>query len=73
MFPSARRLPWLLVNMVVGLISALIVTQFEDTIAQVAVLAALMPIIAGGRQREHPDGDDRGCARWRWTKSTSAT
>jgi magnesium transporter len=46
--PSARRrLPWLLVNMVVGLFSALIVTQFEDTIAQVAVLAALMPVIAG--------------------------
>jgi magnesium transporter len=46
--PSARRrLPWLLVNMAVGLVSALIVTQFEDTIAKVAVLAALMPVIAG--------------------------
>ena len=47
-FDSARRrLPWLVVNMAVGLVSAFIVTRFEDTIAQVAVLAALMPIIAG--------------------------
>ena len=47
-FDSARRrLPWLIVNMLVGLCSAFIVTQFEDTIAKVAVLAALMPIIAG--------------------------
>jgi magnesium transporter len=47
-FESARRrLPWLIVNMAVGLCSAFIVTQFEDTIAKVAVLAALMPIIAG--------------------------
>jgi magnesium transporter len=44
---ARRRLPWLLVNMVVGLFSAFIVTRFEDTIAKVAVLAALMPIIAG--------------------------
>lgn len=44
---ARRRLPWLLVNMAVGLLSAFIVTQFEDTIAKVAVLAALMPIIAG--------------------------
>jgi len=44
---ARRRLPWLLVNMVVALCSALVVTQFEDTIAKVAVLAALMPVIAG--------------------------
>lgn len=44
---ARRRLPWLIVNMMVGLCSALIVTRFEDTIAKVAVLAALMPIIAG--------------------------
>ncbi|MBI5288599.1 MAG: magnesium transporter [Chloroflexi bacterium] len=44
---ARRRLPWLLVNMAVGLCSALIVTRFENTISKVAVLAALMPIIAG--------------------------
>jgi magnesium transporter len=44
---ARRRLPWLIVNMFVGLGSAFIVTQFEETIAKVAVLAALMPIIAG--------------------------
>lgn len=44
---ARRRLPWLIVNMAVGLMSAFIVTRFEDTIAKVAVLAALMPIIAG--------------------------
>jgi magnesium transporter len=44
---ARRRLPWLIVNMLVGLGSAFIVTRFEDTIAKVAVLAALMPVIAG--------------------------
>jgi magnesium transporter len=44
---ARRRLPWLIVNMGVALISALVIAQFEDTIAKVAALAAFMPVIAG--------------------------
>jgi magnesium transporter len=42
-----RRLPWLAVNMCVALAAAFVVSRFEHTIAQVAALAALMPVIAG--------------------------
>jgi magnesium transporter len=44
---ARRRLPWLVVNMGVAMIAAVIVSQFEHTIAQVAALAVFMPIIAG--------------------------
>ena len=60
-FESARRrLPWLIVNMVVGSRAAFIVSRFEDTIAQVA--GACRPHAdhrRPGRQRRRPDGDDR--------------
>lgn len=42
-----RRVPWLLVNLTFGFLSALIVSTFEGTISRVAALAAFMPIIAG--------------------------
>lgn len=42
-----RRVPWLLINLTFGFLSALIVSTFEGTISQVAALAAFMPIIAG--------------------------
>jgi magnesium transporter len=42
-----RRVPWLAVNMCVALVAAGIVSLFEDTIAKVAALAAIMPIVAG--------------------------
>ncbi len=41
------RLPWLALNLVTALISAAVLSVFEDTIAQVAVLAAFFPIVAG--------------------------
>ena len=44
---ARRRIPWLAVNMCVALMSAFVVSRFEDTIAKVAALAALMPVIAG--------------------------
>lgn len=44
---ARRRLPWLAANMCVALLSAFVVSRFESTIAQVAALAALMPVIAG--------------------------
>lgn len=42
-----RRVPWLVVNMGVALCAALVVSLFEDTIAKVAAVAAIMPVIAG--------------------------
>jgi len=41
------RLPWLILNLVTALLSAAILSIFEETIAQVAVLAAFFPIVAG--------------------------
>jgi magnesium transporter len=42
-----NRLPWLMVNMVTAFFVSSIVAKFEGTIAQAAVLAAFMPIVAG--------------------------
>jgi magnesium transporter len=41
------RLPWLMVNTLTAFLAASIVSLFEATIAQAAILAALMPIVAG--------------------------
>lgn len=40
------RLPWLVMNVLNSAISAFVVHLFEGTIAQMALLAALMPIVA---------------------------
>ncbi|WKZ29136.1 MAG: magnesium transporter [Patescibacteria group bacterium] len=42
-----RRLPWLLVNLATAVLAASVVAQFRDTISQIVILAALMPIVAG--------------------------
>ena len=41
------RLPWLVLNLVTAMASALVLSLFEGTIARVAVLAAFFPIVAG--------------------------
>lgn len=41
-----KRLPWLCINMVNSGISAWVVHLFEGTIAEMAILAALMPMVA---------------------------
>jgi magnesium transporter len=41
-----QRLPWLVVNLFTASLSALVITQFEATIAAFVALAALMPIVA---------------------------
>lgn len=41
-----KRLPWLCINMVNSGFSAWVVHLFEGTIAEMAILAALMPIVA---------------------------
>lgn len=40
------RLPWLLVNLGTSSIAAIVVLQFDDLIAELAILAVLMPVIA---------------------------
>ncbi|SEN77275.1 magnesium transporter [Paracoccus alcaliphilus] len=46
-FQTARqRLPWLMINLVTASISALVIAQFEATLASLVILAALMPIVA---------------------------
>lgn len=42
-----RRLPWLILLLLIGLISGSIVDFFEDTLNQVVALAFFMPMIAG--------------------------
>lgn len=41
-----KRLPWLMVNLINSALSASVVYMFEGTIAQMAVLAVLMPMVA---------------------------
>lgn len=41
------RLPWLALNMITAMASAAVLSFFEETIAQIAVLTAFMPIVAG--------------------------
>jgi len=41
------RLPWLVLNLVTAMASAMVLSLFEGTIARVAVLAAFFPIVAG--------------------------
>jgi magnesium transporter len=41
------RLPWLVLNLLTALISSAVLSLFENTIAQVAVIAAFFPIVAG--------------------------
>ncbi len=40
------RLPWLAINLVTASLSAVVITQFQDTITALVALAALMPIVA---------------------------
>ena len=41
-----RRLPWIVFNLVVGLLIAWVIARFEGTIETYAVLAAYMPLVA---------------------------
>jgi len=51
----AMRLPWLVVNIANSVLAALVVYHFQGTIAQITILAVLMPMVAnlagnGGQQ-----------------------
>jgi len=41
------RVRWLIANLLTALVAATVISQFEESIARMAVLAALMPIVAG--------------------------
>jgi magnesium transporter len=41
-----QRLPWLVINLFTASLSALVISQFQNTIATLVTLAALMPIVA---------------------------
>lgn len=42
-----NRLPWLVINLGTALLASAVVALFESTIAQLALLAAFLPIVAG--------------------------
>ncbi|MDK3018131.1 magnesium transporter [Pseudodonghicola flavimaris] len=43
---TRRRIPWLIVNLGTAALAALVIAQFEETIAVLVALAVLMPIVA---------------------------
>ena len=46
-FAVRKRLPWLTVNLATAFLAAAVVGAFEGIIAQVTVLAAFLPVVAG--------------------------
>lgn len=44
---AKKRLPWLIILLFLGLFTASLIGQFEETLEQVAVLAIFIPLIAG--------------------------
>ena len=46
-FAVKKRLPWLEINLATAFLAAAVVGIFEDTIAQITVLAVFLPVVAG--------------------------
>lgn len=44
---AKRRLPWLILLLIIGMLTAGIIGRFEETLERVAILAFFMPLIAG--------------------------
>lgn len=44
---AKKRLPWLIILLFLGMFTASLISTFEDTLNQVAVLAIFIPLIAG--------------------------
>ena len=42
-----HRVPWLYINLATAFLAALVISQFESTIASVVALAAFLPVVAG--------------------------
>lgn len=46
-FAVRKRLPWLQVNLATAFLASMVVGLFEDTIAQITILAIFLPVVAG--------------------------
>lgn len=44
---AGKRLPWLILLLFLGMFTATLIGQFEDTLAQIAILGAFIPVVAG--------------------------
>lgn len=44
---AKKRVPWLIILLILGMLTANLIDLFTDTISQVALLAAFIPLIAG--------------------------
>jgi len=44
---AKKRLPWLVILLFLGLLTASLIGQFEDTLSQVTILSIFIPLIAG--------------------------
>ena len=42
-----KRLPWLILLLFLGMVTATLISQFEDIITKVAILGAFIPVVAG--------------------------
>ena len=46
-FAVKKRLPWLQVNLATAFLASMVVGLFEETIAQITILAIFLPVVAG--------------------------
>ncbi|MCA9835649.1 MAG: magnesium transporter [Trueperaceae bacterium] len=46
-FSISKRLPWLEVNLITAFMAAAVVASFDGLIAQITILAAFLPVVAG--------------------------
>lgn len=46
-FAIRKRLPWLQINLVTAFLASMVVGFFEETIAQITILAIFLPVVAG--------------------------
>ncbi|GIO22526.1 magnesium transporter [Oceanobacillus sp. J11TS1] len=44
---ARKRLPWLVILLILGMLTATLIASFEETLEQVAILAAFIPLIGG--------------------------
>lgn len=44
---AKKRLPWLIILLFLGMLTASLIGRFEDTLSKVTILAAFIPVIAG--------------------------
>jgi magnesium transporter len=47
MTAARKRLPWLIILLFLGMMTASLIGRFEDTLSKVAILATFIPLIAG--------------------------